>query len=97
MKAMKTMKASEVKKCQNRMCLRNAKSSRANFCLSWFKEKAAVKARILRMVNVLDLENVAAVQVRQENVHETVHETVHDKLAAIRQHKVLHLENVLDR
>jgi len=46
MKAMKAMKVLKVKKCQNfRRCGWNAKSSRAKFCLSCFKENAAVKAR----------------------------------------------------
>ena len=45
MKAMKAMKSLAGKKCQNfRRCGRNAKSSRAKFCLSCFKENAAVKA-----------------------------------------------------
>ena len=46
MKAMKAMKKSaQVKKCQNfRKCRRNAKSSRAKFCLSCFQENAAIKA-----------------------------------------------------
>ena len=44
--AMKAKKALKVKKCQNfRRCGQNAKSSRAKFCQSCFKENAAVKAR----------------------------------------------------
>lgn len=46
MKAMKAMKSAQVKKCHNfRKCGRNAKSSRAKFCLSCFQENAAIKAR----------------------------------------------------
>ena len=46
MKAMKAKNSVQMKKCQNfRKCGRNAKSSRAKFCPSCFKENAAMKAR----------------------------------------------------